>query len=148
MPTRCPVLALTAMMGAKLQERGLDPQPRGVLVEGPVVLLDEVPLVDDDHQADAFVDHVARDVGILRRQAVDGIEHEQRHIGPADGPQRPDGRELLRVGPGRDLAPPSDARGVHDAHRLAVPVDLGVDGIARGAGDVAHDDPLLAQRAS
>ena len=48
------------------------------------------------------------------------------------------------AGPGRHPAPSADARGVHDAHGLAVPVELGVDGVAGGARHVADDDPLLA----
>ena len=66
----------------KVEERDLVPDPFGVLVEGPVRLVgDQVPLVDRDDQALAFLDDVARDMCVLGGQAL----RPRR----SRGPQRP-----------------------------------------------------------
>ena len=55
------------------------------------LVLDEVPLVDRDDEALALLDDVAGDVGVLRRQPVDGVDDEDRDVGARDrleGPQR------------------------------------------------------------
>ena len=71
----------------EVEERHLVADPVDVLVERPVgLLLDEVPLVDRDDEALALLDDVARDVGVLRRQALDGVDDEHRDVGPRRSP--------------------------------------------------------------
>ena len=66
----------------EVEERHLVADPLDVLVEGLVgLLLDEVPLVDRDDQALALLDRVARDVGVLRGQPLDGVDDEDRDVG-------------------------------------------------------------------
>ena len=82
-PTRWPVLALIERIGAKSRNGTSLRIHSDVLVERPVRLVgDEVPLVDRDDQALPLLDHVARHVRVLRRQALDGIDDEHRDIRP------------------------------------------------------------------
>ena len=133
-------------MGAK-SRNGSSRRMRAVYdLEGLVVLLDEVPLVDRDDQAHALVHDVAAHVRVLGGEALHGIDDQDRHVRPADRAQRTDGREPLRIRPGGDLAPAAHARGIDEPYGHALPLDRGVDGVAGGAGDVAHDRALLAQQ--
>ena len=69
----------------EVEERHLVADPLDVLVEGLVgLLVDEVPLVDRDDQALALLDDVAGDVGVLGGQALDGVDDEDRDVGPRD----------------------------------------------------------------
>ena len=73
----------------EIEERDLVADPLDVLVEGPVrLVLDEVPLVDRDDEALALFDHVARDVRVLRRQALDRVDDEDRDIRPRQRMER------------------------------------------------------------
>ena len=66
----------------EVEERRLVPDPLDVLVEGPVgLVLDEVPLVDGDDEALALLDDVARDVGVLGGQPLDGVDDEDGDVG-------------------------------------------------------------------
>ena len=82
-PTRWPGLRADGDDRREIEERDLVADPLDVLVEGPVrLVLDQVPLVDRDDEALALFDHVARDVRVLRRQALDGVDDEDRDIRP------------------------------------------------------------------
>ena len=82
-PTRWPVLALIDTIGAK-SRNGTSLRIHSVYwskVRIGLVLDRRVPLVDGDDQALALVDGIPGDMGILRRQASDGIDDEHRHVG-------------------------------------------------------------------
>ena len=50
--------------------------PRRVGIEGVLVLLHEIPLVDREDEPDPLLHDVPRDVGILGGQPLDGIDDE------------------------------------------------------------------------
>ena len=78
-------MALIETIGAKSRNGDLAADPLDVLVEGPVgLVLDEVPLVDRDDEAPALLDDVARDVGVLGGQALDGVDDEDGDVGARD----------------------------------------------------------------
>ena len=126
------------------------PHPAGVLGHGVAVLvLDRVPLVDEDDDAGPLVQDEAGDVGVLRRDPLHAVNDEQGDVGPPDGPQGPQDAVLLHST--RDAAPPPDTGGVNqgDGDFRAVvrrPLQAGVNGVAGGAGEGADDGPLLAQQ--
>ena len=132
--------------GREVEERSRAQDAVRVLVEGVGVLLDQVPLVDDHDEADALLDHVAGHVRVLRGQPVDGVDDQDGHVRAADGTQRANRREALRRRTAGDLAAAAHAGRIDQPHRDAVPVERGVDGVARGARDVADDGALLAQQ--
>ena len=96
-PTRWPVLALIETIGAK-SRNGTSLRIHSTYSSKVRVglVLDEVPLVDRDDQALALLDHVARDVRVLRGQALDGVEDEHRDVRPRERLERAQRRVLLR----------------------------------------------------
>ena len=77
--------------------------------------------------------------------ALGGIEHEQGHVGTVEGRERPHERVVL--GPLAALVPCARMPAVSTSlQRPVVGLDEGVDGVARRAGQVVHDGPLLARR--
>ena len=132
----------------EVEERHLVADPLDVLVEGLVGLLGhEVPLVDRDDQALALLDRVARDVGVLRRQPLDGIDDEDRDIGARQRAQRPQRRVALGGGAGRDLAAPPDAGGIDEDDLAAAPGQARIDGVAGRPGRLRDDRAFLARAA-
>ena len=83
---------------------------------------------------------------VLGRQALEGIDDQYRHVGPIHGLDRPQRGVALRVRPARHLPGLAHAGGVDQDDVAAAPPQVRVDGIARRAGDVAHDRPVLAQK--
>ena len=103
-----------------------------------------VPLVDrDDHRA-SRIDRVTRDVRVEIRHSLDGVDHEDRDIGPLEGLFRHHhGKDLSHLG---RLPFPADPGGIDQCEFLAVDRQMRVDRITRGAGDRRDDDPFLADR--
>ena len=146
MPTRWSVFALIETTGAKSRNGDLAPDPLDVLVEGPVgLVLDEVPLVDRDDEAPALLDDVARDVGVLGGESLDGVDDEDRDVGAADRLQRTERREALRGRTAGDLAAAPDAGGVDEDDLAPAPLQRRVDRVAGRAGHLADDRPVLPE---
>lgn len=87
----------------------------------------------------------AEDALVLRGHAYGGVDEVEDHVGPVDGLERLHHRILLDAVGDAPLA--SDTRGIDEQEALAVPLNPGVDGVAGGAGDVARQQPLLAEDA-
>ena len=131
----------------EVEERHLVADPLDVLVEGPVGLLgDEVPLVDRDDEALALLDDVARDVGVLRGQALDGVDDEDGDVRARQRVQRADRRVALGRRARRDLAAPPDPGRVDQHDLAAAPGQPRVDRVAGRARDLRHDRPVLAEQ--
>ena len=107
-----------------------------------VVVLEQVPLVEQDDERAAAFDGEVRDLLVLLGNARGRVDHEQGHIGAIDRAQAADHGVVLDVLV--DGALLADARGVDHAVALAVALDHRVDGVARGARDVAHDGAIVA----
>ena len=109
---------------------------------GVVVLLHEVPFVDDDDDALVVALGEGEDVQVLLFEPLAGVEHEYAHVGGLDGAYRPhDGVELDVL---RHLALAAQSGGVDEVEVESEEVVPGVDGVAGGAGYGGHDGALLA----
>ena len=85
------------------------------------------------------------DSQVLGGEALGGVHDDDRDVRPLRGALRADLRvELDGAGDPRALA---KARGVHQEHRAVADLKLGVDRVARRAGDVGDDHPVRAQEA-
>ena len=107
--------------GREVQEGHLPADALDVLVERLAVLLDEVPLVDGEDEADALLDDVAGDVRVLRGQPVLGVEDEHADVRPADGLEGTHGGVALGGRTGGDLAAPPQPGGVDEAQVTVLP---------------------------
>ena len=106
------------------------------------LLVDQVPLVVGDDERAPGVDHQLDDPGVLLGQRLLGVDQDDRDLGLLQrglGAQR-----RVVVGAAGLVHPAADARGVDEAPRSAAELDHLVDRVARGAGDVVDDDPVLA----
>ncbi len=109
------------------------------------VLLDEVPLVDDQHACLALFMRIPCNANILLAQAFAGIANDQHHVRSANRGERAnhavafDGLVLY-------AALSADARGIYDGILASIAGEVRVDGIACRTGDVADDCTLLAQQ--
>ena len=141
--------------GAAGHGRDVDPgNPRGkrkALLDGLNDLvalllgLDQVPLVDKDHHGAAAVHGHVGDLLVLLGHAHGGVDHQKADVRAVDCLQAADQRVVLDVLV--DLAFLAHTGSVYELDLLALPLDHGVDGVARGAGDVAHDGALLVGQA-
>ena len=109
------------------------------------VIVEQIPLVEQHHDGTAALDGKTHDLLVLLGDAHGGIDDEQRHVGAVDGTQAADHGVVLDVLVHGALL--ANARGVDHAVVLAVALDDGIDGIARGSGDVGHDGAVGAQDA-
>lgn len=109
------------------------------------VVVEQIPLVEQHHDGAAALDGQAHDLLVLLGDAYGGVDDEQRHVGAVDGTQAADHGVVLDVLVHGALL--ANARGVDHAVVLAVALDHGVDGIARGAGNVRHDGAVGSQDA-
>src|SRR5579884_198197 len=121
------------------------PQPSAQL---PANLLDvdrrHVPLREDD---EGRAIGVARDVGdrdVLLHDAFGGIDEDERHVGPLRSFEGAQLRVELDPLPVPPLAP--QAGGVDQDEGPLAALEHRVDGVARGAGDLAHDQALPAEK--
>ena len=126
-------------------ERG-DPglQAFGILLHGMGVLLDGIPLVDDDDAGLlVFLDQV-EDRHVLGFHAVLGVDHQDADVAVldrADGAH--DGVEFQILA---DAVLPAHAGGVDQHEFMAELVVVRRDGVAGRAGDRGHDVALLAEQ--
>ena len=106
------------------------------------LLVDEVPLVEGDHEGPAGLPDGLEDAHVLLGDRLVGVEHQHRDLGPVDGRRGPQRRvELVARGLPHALA---DARGVDEPPLPAAQGDQLVDRVDGGAGDGVDDDPLGA----
>ena len=109
------------------------------------VVVEQIPLVEQHHDGAAALDGKTHDLLVLLSDAHGGIDDEQRHVGAVDGTQAADHGVVLDVLVHGALL--ANTRGVDHAVVLAVALHDGVDGVARGAGNVGHDGAVGAQDA-
>ena len=83
----------------------------------------------------------AGDLLILFGNAFRRVDHQQRYVAALDGGDSPYDGELLHVV--RHLAAAADAGGIDQRVLDAILLERRIDGIPGGAGNVAHDHPLL-----
>ena len=106
------------------------------------VLVDEVPLVERDHQRPAgLADHLD-DPLVLLGDRLRWRRDQHGHLGPLDRGRGAQAGVVLVAR--RLLDPPADAGGVDEPPGPAAELDQLVDRVDGGAGDVVDDDPLLA----
>ena len=116
----------------------------GVLeAHGVGVPLDQVPLVDHQDAALPFALDLPGDVLILGGEQLRGVHHQQHHVRPSDGAGG--AQDAVLLDPRLDPSPAPDPGGVDQHEAPPAVLQLGVDGVAGGAGDLAHHHPLLAQ---
>ncbi len=127
------------------QVRSVPPQALQPLIGGVLVLLDRVPLVDDEDDPLVRLEHVADDVRVLCGVALARIGHDDRHVGGVDGLHR--AQHAVALDPLLDRAASADAGRVDQHHGLPVELDRRIDRIAGGARHVGHDHSLAAEHA-
>ena len=109
-----------------------------------VILLDRIPLIDQQGHALLLLQDHAGDMCILGGDAIGGIDQQQGHIAALDGAQGAQHGVLLDTL--LDLARAADACGVDQRDPLAVHGDRGVDAVAGGARRNADYAALLADQ--
>ena len=86
-----------------------------------------------------------RDLGVLLRHALVGVDHNETHVGALDGHGRPQNGKFLDLVIDLGLFPHA---GRVDEEELADLIfKVTVHRVAGGAGHVGDDDPLLPQNA-
>ena len=63
-------------------------QPVAEFCQCLTAVLDDIPLVEGDHQGAAFVEHHLGDGEILLFQQLGGVHHQHHDLGQTDRPQR------------------------------------------------------------
>lgn len=91
-----------------------------------VVVLEEVPLVEEYHQGTAALDREISNLLVLLRHARGGVDDEQRDVRAIDSAKPSDHGVVLDILIDRALL--ADARGIDHAIALAVALDNRVDG--------------------
>ena len=79
---------------------------------------------------------------ILLGDPIQGIDHQNAHITALDRLEAAVDAEVFRAV--IDAAAAADAGGVHQSPGAVLPFEAGVDGVAGGAADRAHDGALLS----
>ena len=110
-----------------------------------LVGIQPVPLVDRQHHRPAVVGNQAHHARVMGADLVMSIDHRDHHVGAVDRLQRLDDRELLDHFGDARLAP--DAGGVDQLKLPAAPFERHGDRVARGAGLVRGQHPVLANQA-
>ena len=108
------------------------------------VLVDEVPLVERQHQRPARLDHHRQHPLVLLGQQLRGVDQHDDHLGGVDcavGSHRC--VELMSAGLA-DLA--TQSRGIDETPSLAAQFDQRVDRVHGGARLIVHDCPLVADK--
>ena len=131
----------------EVEERRLSSDPILVLRKGMTVLVDEIPLVQDEDESLPRFDHGAGDMEVLGKESALRVDDEQGHVGTVERCDRANRRILLGHGTCGDLSPPLDPCRVHQSDSATAMLEMVVDRIARGAGYVADDRALLAEEA-
>ena len=133
-----------------------DPQHRGVAHEVQLALelardigallgvVEQLPLVQHHDDRAAGGVHPLRQALVLRRDALRGVDHQQRDVRVVDRPQGTDHGVVL--GGVVDPAAAAHAGGVHEHDRPVRGVHQGVDGVAGGARHVVDHAAVLAHQ--
>ncbi len=106
--------------------------------------LDQVDLVDDDHEPLARFQRVARDVLVLGEHARRRVNHQQDAVGALHGVDAAEQAVALEPVAARRLA--TNPRRVDQDHRRAVEDELGVNRIPRRAGRRTDERTLVTQQ--
>jgi hypothetical protein len=131
--------------------RDVDPRrprhPYEVALDLPVevvaaVLVDEIPLVEGEHQRAAGLDHHRDDPEVLLGQRLAGVDEDDRDLGLLQRGLGAQHRVVLRPGCLVRTAP--DPGGVDEPPGLAAELDQLVDRVDRGAGDLVDHRAVLA----
>ncbi len=140
-------MALIETTGAKSRKRHLAPHLGHVLVEGPIRLLgEEIPLVEGDDEPSPLLRDESGDVRVLRRQAFERVDEKDGHVGPIDRLDGSNGRVAVRVRSSRNLARALDAGRIDEDDLRPTPLEVGVDRVSGGSGDVADDGSFFAEQ--
>lgn len=107
-----------------------------------IVVLEQIPLVQKHHEGAPAFDGKISDLLVLLGDARGGVDDEQRDVGAIDGTQTAHHGVVLDVLVNGALL--ADAGGIDHAIALAIAFDHRVDGVTRGACDVAHDGAVVA----
>jgi hypothetical protein len=114
------------------------------ILERPVALLDEVPLVRDDEERATELHHPCGEPLVLPREALASLDHQHRDVGAFD---RPLGTEPAVVLDTLHASGASEAGGIHEPHESRRPGDDGVDRVACRSRLLEHDRALLSHQA-
>ena len=105
------------------------------------VFLDNVPLVHQDDDALVRLQHVARDVRVLRGNPLDTVDEKQGHVCSIDAAHA--AKYAVFLYPRLYPPPPSDSRRVNQGDSLTMVDNLSINGIARRAGDFTYNCPFV-----
>ena len=112
------------------------------LVDGGVVLLDQIPLVDHDDHGLARLVRDARDLLVLLGDAGLGVDQEQADLGPLHRHMGAENAEMLDAV--IDLGLAANACRVDEGKGADLVLQSRVHSVARGACDVGDDQAVLA----
>ena len=124
---------------AELRQRDLEPALQ--LLEGGLGILHQIPLVDGEDQRAALFLHLAGDGEILLLQQIGGIQHQDHHLGKADGLAGLLARKPFEAL--HHLAAPAQPRRIHHPHPPAAMRPLHGDRIAGDAGLGTGQEPFF-----
>src|SRR6516162_9006292 len=119
-------------------------QLRAQMPETPLLVHNEVPLVDADDEGAPFLDDLRGDRQILMLEGVLRIDQQHDDLSEAHGTYRVAGGELFRQFGDARLATQSCR--VKQPDRSAVPKPIDGDGISRQAGFRACDHALFSEQ--
>ena len=105
------------------------------------VFLDGIPFVHHHHAGAAVFFDAAGQALILFGDAIEGINHQHADIGALDGLETAVNAEVLGAVIHRTAA--ANAGRIQQFPGFVFPLNRGVDGVAGGAPDRAHDRPVL-----
>ena len=108
------------------------------------VVVEQVPLVEREYECAARLEHEVDDANILLADDLAHIEYDDGDLGLFEGGRG--AKRCIEVRALREMHPSPDPRGVDEAPHLARNLDLLVDGITGGAGELVDDDPLFTDR--
>ena len=121
------------------------PHILGHAVHGVCVLLDGVPLVDDDDTRLSGLVRKTRDLRVLLRHALVGVDQDKAHIRALDGG---DGAHIAVALHGVvHLGLASHSRRIDEQVLAPFVLKIAVDGVAGRTGHVGDDHALLAENA-
>ena len=105
----------------------------------------KIPLVKQDDEGTTTLDGKAGNLLVLLGDTLGGIDDKQANLRLVDGAKAPDEAVVLDVFVNKVAL--AHAGGVDEAVALVATLDDDVEGVARRAGDVAHDGTILAGKA-
>ena len=135
-------------LGADLEDGRIGEEPESVSDIGgdlgPGLGVEQLPLVEHDHDRTAGGIDALGQALILMGDAVGGIDDQHGRVGPIDRLQSPYERVVL--GALVDTRLPAHPGGVDEAQRAVRRFDDRVDGVSRRTGHVVHDRTLIADQ--